>query len=202
MSMGETMTAPIDSECPACKSSNGAVRQDMRIGALGTEHVFEIHHEHNTYMPHGGHRARCSCGWSSDCYACIGDTHRALEVHLRRCRRDDFEELIARSSIGAAIADIKARGIDAHLIDLEREMDPRRRYKKTAKKAAKPKKLSPEDAAFMRGFGIALATIWRCHHDGQMIEHLIKENNFTLASFRGVGMLAADLAAIRKAMKR
>jgi len=116
------MTAPIDSECPTCKSPRGTVHRDVRVGALGTEHVIEIHHEHGTYMPHGGHRASCSCGWGSDCYAMLGDTKRAIEVHLRRYRRENFEELIARSSIGAAIADIKARGIDAHLVDLEREM--------------------------------------------------------------------------------
>ena len=81
-------------------------------------------------------------------------------------------------------------------------MNPRRRSTKTSKKTAKSKKLSSEDAAFMRGFGIALATIWRCHHDGQMVTHLIKENNFTLASFRGIGMLETDLAAIRRAVQR
>jgi hypothetical protein len=80
----------------------------------------------------GGHCARCSCGWSSDCYAQLSDTQRAVEVHLRRSRREDFEGLIARSSIGAAIADIKERGIDAHLVDLEREMSrPWQRGKKT-----------------------------------------------------------------------
>ena len=201
-SMGETMTAPTDIDCPACKSPSGAVRREVRVGALGTEHVIEIHHEHNTLIPHGGHQARCSCGWGSDCYAMLGDTQRAIEVHLRRCRRENFEGLIAKSSIGAAITDIKARGIDAHLVDLEREMNPRRRSTKTSKKTAKSKKLSSEDAAFMRGFGIALATIWRCHHDGQMVTHLIKENNFTLASFRGIGMLETDLAAIRRAVQR
>lgn len=69
-----------------------------------------------------GHRAHCSCGWASDCYAQMSDTERAIEVHLRSAQRADFEGLIARSSIGAAIADVKARGIDAHLVDLEREM--------------------------------------------------------------------------------
>ena len=64
------------------------------------------------------------------------------------------------------------------------------------------KKLSAEDAAFMRGFGIALASIWRCHHDGQMVQHLIRQNNFTLASFSGIGMLDADLTAIRRAVRR
>jgi hypothetical protein len=145
----------------------------------------------------GGHRARCSCGWWSDCYAQLSDTQRAIEVHLRRAKRVDFDELIAKSSIGAAIADIKARGIDAHLVDLEREMNPRRSTKKK-----RAKELSAEDRAFMRGFGTALASIWRCHHDGQMVVHLIKENNFTPASFHDVGMLDADLAAIHQAVRR
>lgn len=33
-------------------------------------------------------RARCSCGWSSDSYANVGDADRALRVHLRRVDRD------------------------------------------------------------------------------------------------------------------
>ena len=108
----------------------------------------------------------------------------------------DIKELIAKSSIGAALADIKARGIDAHLVDLERELNPRRTTKKPP-----AKKLSAEDTAFMRGFGTALASIWRCQHEGQMVRQLIKQNGFTLASFRGIGMLDTDLAAIRKAVR-
>lgn len=76
--------------------------------------------DRGVYMPNWGHRARCSCGWSSDCYSQLSDTERAVEVHLRRSRREDFDVLIARSSIGAALADVKTRGIDAHLADLER----------------------------------------------------------------------------------
>lgn len=145
----------------------------------------------------GGHRASCSCGWWSDCYAMLSDTQRAVDVHLRRAQTKSFDDLLARSSIGAAIADVKKRGIDAHLVDLESEMNKRWRGKK------KPtKKLSPEDAAFMRGFGAALASIWRDHHDGQMVQHLIKLNNFTLASFRGIDMLDADYAAIKRAVQR
>jgi hypothetical protein len=82
----------------------------------------------------GGTRARCSCGWSSDCYAQMSDAQRAIEVHLRRAGREDFEGLIARSSIGAALADIKGRGIDAHLADLEREMKPWQRKKQAQTK--------------------------------------------------------------------
>jgi hypothetical protein len=29
----------------------------------------------------GGFRARCSCGWSSDCYSQLSDTERATQVH-------------------------------------------------------------------------------------------------------------------------
>lgn len=103
-------------------------------------HSITISHEEpkrdGALVLNGGHRARCSCGWSSDCYAQMSDTQRAVEVHLRRSSREDFEGLIARSSIGAAIADIKARGIDAHLVDLEREMRPRRSKKRAAKRGA------------------------------------------------------------------
>ncbi len=42
-----------------------------------------------------------------------------------------IDELIAKSSVGAALADIKARGIDAHLVDLEAEMAPKKRRKKS-----------------------------------------------------------------------
>lgn len=143
----------------------------------------------------GGHRARCSCGWTSDCYAQISDTERAADVHLRRARRESFDGLLARSSIGAALADVKARGIDAHLKDLDEEMHPRKRQRK------KPR-LSTEDKAFMRGFGVAIAEIWRCHHDGQMVRHLVKENGFSLRAFRDVGLLDADYAAIEQALRR
>ena len=89
-------------------------------------HAVKISHERSKYMPHGGHRARCSCGWWSDCYAMHSDTERAVDVHLRRARRQDFEDLLARSSV-EAIADVRRHGIDAHLVDFERAMKSRRR---------------------------------------------------------------------------
>jgi hypothetical protein len=70
----------------------------------------------------------------------MSDTERAVEVHLRRAKREDFEGLIARSSIGAAIADIKERGIDAHLVDLERAMQPKRRRSKASPKTPSKKR--------------------------------------------------------------
>jgi hypothetical protein len=97
-------------------------------------HDIAIHCEQGTYVPHPGHRARCSCGWASDCCAQLADTQRAVEVHLRRSKREDFDALIARSSIGVALADAKTRGWDAHLKDLEREMPIRRRAKKGARR--------------------------------------------------------------------
>lgn len=117
-------------------------------------HDISINCERGQYMLHDGHRARCSCGWSSDCYAQMSDTQRAIEVHLRRARRADFEDLIARSSIGAAIADVKARGIDAHLVDLEREMNRRR----PTKKKLKEKKPLMKRSDFHRG-ALAAASV-------------------------------------------
>jgi len=107
---------------------------------MSTAHDISISCERGEYMPHDGHRARCSCGWASDCYAMLGDIQRAVEVHLRRAKRVDFDALIARSSIGAAIADVKARGIDAHLVDLEREMNRPRRSKAAITKKSPAKK--------------------------------------------------------------
>jgi hypothetical protein len=96
-----------------------------------TRHIIhEIAHDFPELMLHGGFRARCLCGWSSDCYAQWSDARRAGEVHERRASRLDFEELIDRSSIGAAIRDIKKRGIDAHADDLAKRFwtgRPRRR---------------------------------------------------------------------------
>jgi hypothetical protein len=45
----------------------------------------------------GGHRARCSCFWSSDCYSQLSDTQRAIEVHLRRARRLNFDMPLLRA---------------------------------------------------------------------------------------------------------
>jgi hypothetical protein len=161
------------------------------------KHEISFSSEKGQYMLGMGYRARCSCLWSSDCYAQMSDTQRAVEVHLRRANKSSFADLLARSSIGAALADVRARGIDVHLADLERETKRR-----TYKKKTPAKKLSAEDKAFMRGFGTALASIWRCHHDGQMIACLVKENNFTVDDFRDVGLDADDLDVIRRAVQR
>lgn len=164
-------------------------------------HSITISHEglkrDGVLVLNGGHRASCSCGWVSDCYSQLSDTQRAIEVHLRRTGNADIDALIARSSIGAGIADIKNRGIDAHLVDLEREMAPK--YRTKSKKAAP--KLSAEDTAFMRGFGMAIASIWTCSHDRSLIRILLKENSFTLKSFQDIGLLEADYNAIKQAVQ-
>lgn len=54
--------------------------------------------------------------------------------------------------------------------------------------------------AFVRGFGVALASIWRLHHDGQMVEHLMKHNGFELGSFDGIEMMDGDFEALRAAL--
>ena len=146
----------------------------------------------------GGHRAHCSCGWSSDCYSQLSDTERAVKVHLQRAQGREFNDLLARSSIGAALLDIKERGIEAHLADLERELPNRHKKPATVKK---PDRLAASDRSFMRGFGVALASIWNCHHDADMVRSILKENGFTPESFRGVGLEEADLAAIRRAVQ-
>lgn len=114
------------------------IKTDDRDLSASVEHL--ISHE-NDHRVHGGccHRTRCTCGWGSDCYTVASDAGGAGEVHVRKARREDFDGLLARSSIGAAIADVKTRGIEAHLVDLEREMHRPRRPKAaiTEKPAAK-----------------------------------------------------------------
>jgi hypothetical protein len=63
----------------------------------------------------GGHRAHCSCGWSSDCYAQMRDFNRAVEVHLRRSQHVHINALITKLSVGAAITDVKARPATRHV---------------------------------------------------------------------------------------
>jgi hypothetical protein len=119
-----------DVGCPQC----GAQGSRSTPTPTTPVHEISIHCElpsrNGALVIQGGHRARCSCGWWSDCYANMSDTQRAIDVHLRKASRADFDDLLARSSIGAGLADIKARGIDAHLADLEREMIPKRRRKR------------------------------------------------------------------------
>ena len=60
----------------------------------------------------------------------------------------------------------------------------------------------PSSADFVRGFGCALASIWKCQHDGQLVRQLLKENGFTLDTFRNVGMLETDWAALCVAVRK
>lgn len=96
------------------------------------EHVISYDHDHRRCCRH---RTRCTCGWGSDSYAAFEDAKRAGEAHVRRARREDFDTMIARSSIGAAVADIKERGLDAHLVDLEREL--KRPWQRAPKKGVR-----------------------------------------------------------------
>ena len=54
--------------------------------------------------------------------------------------------------------------------------------------------------AFMRGFGVALAEIWKLHHDASMIRTLMTANGFSFADFRDVGLLKSTLDAIHEAI--
>lgn len=49
-----------------------------------SRHDITLDHEPDEYMPLGGTRASCSCGWWSDRYSQFSDTERAIAVHLRR----------------------------------------------------------------------------------------------------------------------
>jgi hypothetical protein len=69
-------------------------------------------------------------------------------------KKPKIDELIARSSLGAAMRDIEERGIDAHADDLAREMRPRRavmhRVRLECNWLTKIENLAPGDACEFR----------------------------------------------------
>lgn len=62
----------------------------------------------------------CDAGPGADCvvWPQFGKLYSGCE--LRMSTKKSMKELIAKSSIGEGLADIKARGIDAHLADIEK----------------------------------------------------------------------------------
>ena len=50
------------------------------------------------------------------------------------------------------------------------------------------------------GFGCALAQIWRLHHDGQMVRHIMSANGLPLHLFESAGLDDFDLQALRAAV--
>lgn len=64
------------------------------------------------------------------------------DAYCKRCGANpcvchDFDELIAKSSIGVGLRDIEKRGIGAHLADLEQEMAPKKRCKASTSPTAR-----------------------------------------------------------------
>lgn len=49
------------------------------------------------------------------------------------------------------------------------------------------------------GYATALAEIWRLHHDGQMVRHILTASGLTLKHLEWGGVEEFDLAAIRDA---
>jgi hypothetical protein len=49
------------------------------------------------------------------------------------------------------------------------------------------------------GYATALAEIWRLHHDGQMVRHILAAGGLTLKHLELGGVEERDLAAIRDA---
>jgi hypothetical protein len=50
------------------------------------------------------------------------------------------------------------------------------------------------------GFGCALAQIWRLHHDGQMVRHIMSANGLPLDLFESAGLDEFDMKALRAAV--
>lgn len=60
--------------------------------------------------------------------------------------------------------------------------------------------VDPDD--WFSGFASALAQIWRLHHDGQLVRHIMAATNITMKHFEDTGVDEYDMSAIREAMKR
>ena len=65
----------------------------------------------------------------TDCAAVLNGNTAARETVVRTWNAmvTPIDELIENSSLGAAVRDIKERGLDAHLKTLEEELRPKRR---------------------------------------------------------------------------
>lgn len=59
--------------------------------------------------------------------------------------------------------------------------------------------VDPDD--WFSGFASALAQVWRLHHDGAMVRHVMVAGGITLKHFEGCGVDEYDLSAIRDALK-
>lgn len=51
------------------------------------------------------------------------------------------------------------------------------------------------------GFASALAQIWRLHHDGQMVRHILSASGIMLKHFESAGVDEFDLSAVREAIR-
>jgi len=132
-----------------------------------TSHDISIEYGNaSKFMLHKGHRACCTGGWSSDCYAQLSDARRASDVHLRRAK-DAGEATLERSPLEEMVVRLR----------------------------------SDEEKAFMRGFGTAIASLWRSSHNQSMIKILLQANGFTRGSFDNTGLSDWDLEALRQAVQ-
>lgn len=63
-----------------------------------------------------------------------------------------------------------------------------------------PEHQTSERDEWFFGFASALASIWRLHHDGQMVRHILSSNGITLKHFENAGVDEFDVRAIRTAV--
>jgi hypothetical protein len=55
---------------------------------------------------------------------------------------------------------------------------------------------------WFHGFACALAEVWRLHHDGQMVGHILTASGITYTSLVHAGCDELDLESIRQAIER
>lgn len=57
-----------------------------------------------------------------------------------------------------------------------------------------------DEHLWLQGFAVAVATIYRCYHDDQMVESVMRENNVTVEELLGAEVLDADVEQIKLAL--
>lgn len=77
-----------------------------------------------------------------------------------------------------------ARGLTSRPRDRSRRGGRVRRRGLRARDRRRGAAMTVIDRAWTRGYAAALASIWRLHHDGQMVRHLINANGITLNDLR------------------
>jgi hypothetical protein len=174
------MTAPIDIDCPTCKSMPGNYCTSASTDTSGRALVMRLMFHHADRVDAAA-RAEPPAR-NTQIQAEVRDLSKALDIAIRA--KIDADDQIAKLSADLAEAAGKIEALN-----------------KARQKLNEARSIEV-NGSWSRGFALALISIWECQHDDQLIKQLLVANNFTLASFDGIGLAEGHLEIIRKAADR